>query len=92
MKAVESDLRQLRHMEYRTLYKLPNGTNRDSGIAILQRKLADSATKQNERPPAARYLKNKPKEEALYAEWKKMQEHLYEINKPGVVRVKIEKI
>ncbi len=53
MKAVESDLRQLRHMEYRTLYKLPNGAIRDSGITILQRKLADSATKQNERAPAA---------------------------------------
>jgi lysophospholipase L1-like esterase len=92
MKAVESDLRQLRHMEYRTLFKLPNGTIRDSGIAILQRKLADTATKKNERAPAERYLKNKPKEEALYAEWKKMQERLYEINKPGVVRVRIEKM
>ena len=92
MKALESDLRQLRHMEYRTLFKLPNGNIKDSGIAILQRKLADSATKKNERGPAERYLKNKPKEEELYKEWSRMQERLYEINKPGAVRVKIEKI
>lgn len=91
MKALEGDLRQLRHMEYRTLYKLPNGNIRDSGIAILQRKLADPATKQNERPPAERYLKNKPKEEELYKEWDTMQQHLYEINKPAAMRVVIEK-
>ncbi|WP_127132717.1 SGNH/GDSL hydrolase family protein [Pseudoflavitalea rhizosphaerae] len=92
MKALESDLRQLRHMEYRTLFKLPYGKIKDSGIAILQRKLADTATKKNERPPAERYLKNKPKEEELYEEWGKMQERLYELNKPAAVRVKIEKI
>ncbi|MBO9632896.1 MAG: SGNH/GDSL hydrolase family protein [Chitinophagaceae bacterium] len=92
MKALEGDLRQLRHMEYRTLYKLPNGNIRDSGIAILQRKLADPATKQNERPPAERYLKNKPNEEEMYKEWDTMQEHLYEINKPAAMRVMIEKI
>lgn len=92
MKALEGDLRQLRHMEYRTLYKLPNGKIRDSGIAILQRKLADPATKQNERPPAERYLRNKPKEEELYKEWDRMQQHLYKINKPAAQRVVIEKI
>ncbi|QEC40555.1 SGNH/GDSL hydrolase family protein [Pseudobacter ginsenosidimutans] len=92
MKSIESDLRQLRHMEYRTLFKLPNGNIKDSGIAILQRKLADTATKKNERPPAERYLKNKPKEEDLYKEWDRMQQRLYEINKPEAVRVKIEKI
>lgn len=92
MKALEGDLRQLRHMEYRTLFKLPNGDIKDSGITILQRKMADTATKQNERGPAQRYLKNKPKEEALYKEWDAMQQHLYEINKPEAIRVTIEKI
>lgn len=92
MKALESDLRQLRHMEYRTLYKLPNGNIKDSGIAILKRKLADTSTKQNERPPAERYLKNKPKEDALYKEWDTMQKHLYEINKPVEVKLRIEKV
>lgn len=92
MKAVESDLRQLRHMEYRTLYKLPNGNITDSGIAILQRKLADTATKKNERPPAERYLKNKPNEAALYKQWDAMQEKLYEINKPQPYNIVIEKV
>lgn len=92
MKAVESDLRQLRHMEYRTLYKLPNGNITDSGIAILQRKLADTATKKNERPPAERYLKNKPREAALYKQWDVMQAKLYEINRPQPYNIVIEKI
>ncbi|MGN6421371.1 MAG: SGNH/GDSL hydrolase family protein [Pseudobacter sp.] len=92
MKAVESDLRQLRHMEYRTLYKLPNGNITDSGIAILQRKLADSSTKKNERPPAERYLKNKPREAELYKQWDVMQAKLYEINKPQPYNIVIEKI
>lgn len=92
MKAVESDLRQLRHMEYRTLYKLPNGNITDSGIAILQRKLADTATQKNERPPAERYLKNKPREAALYKQWEVMLEKLYEINKPQPYNIVIEKI
>lgn len=92
MKAVESDLRQLRHMEYRTLYKLPNGNITDSGIAILQRKLADTATKKNDRPPAERYLKNKPREAELYKQWDAMQEKLYEINKPQPYNIVIEKI
>ena len=88
----ESDMRQIRHMEYRTLWKLPNGNNRDSGIAILKRKLADTAVKGNERTNFERYLKNKAHETELYKAFDTMYKKLYTMNKPETIRVRIQKM
>lgn len=89
-RSVENDLRALRHVEYRQLAKYPYREQSDSVIAYVTRQLKDTAVKGPDRTRLEKYLTNKKNEPGINAQLDEMQQELYLINRPPVLKVRIE--